>query len=203
MPLKSSRLLTPELVPATTARQSLRDLADSAPVQRRAAARALGQSPEAVPALLQTLDHEPTEAVRQAILDALLTLGGPQVVSGLCARLAHSDAAVRSGVVEVLSMMPDAVAEHAEALLRDPDPNVRIMALDVLRDLSHPAVSQWLVQVLTHDTDANVLGTAVDRVSDLAEPSAIPALRALSDRTHDDFLRFAIDDVIARLTEIE
>ncbi len=113
-------------------------LGDADPGTRRWAARDLGRHPDAVPALAARLSVEAAPAVREAILDALLAIGSDEAVEELLVFLRSEDAALRNGAVAVLQQLPDPVSRHMQDLLADVDPDVRIMAIDILQTLPHP-----------------------------------------------------------------
>jgi HEAT repeat protein len=110
------------------------------------------------------------------------------------------DANLRNGAIEALQQMPDEVAPHVEAMLADPDSDVRIFAVDVLSALPHPMVPEWLRRVVTLDPHVNVCAAAFDALAEAGQPDVIPALgkagRSFSDVA---FIQFAVDAAIRRI----
>ena len=114
--------------------------------------------------------------------------------------LGSEDANLRNGAIEALQQMPDEVAPHVEAMLADPDSDVRIFAVDVLSALPHPMVPEWLRRVVTLDPHVNVCAAALDALAEAGQPEVIPALEELADRFSDvAFIQFAVDAAIRRI----
>jgi HEAT repeat protein len=90
--------------------------------------------------------------------------------------------------------MPAAVAPRIEALLADADPDVRIFTVNLLGDLPHEQVPQWLLQVLQRDAVVNVVAAAIEVLAEVGQPDHVPALRQAQARFPDDeFVAFAVD----------
>ncbi|WP_025322989.1 HEAT repeat domain-containing protein [Deferrisoma camini] len=179
----------------------LAELNDQQPKARRWAARDLvAYGEEAVGALCERLRTEPEPSVREALFDALLAIGGDAVVEGLIPLLRGEDAGLRNGAVEVLGQLPEAVGPRMEVLLADPNPDVRLFGLDILRDLPHPEAPRWLMGVLEQDPHVNVVTVALDRLAEVGTPEMIPAVRAVKDRFPDEpFVAFAVDTALDRI----
>jgi len=167
---------------------------------RRWAARDLAALPGAVPALAARLSDEPDPSVRSALFNSLARLGGDSVVTSLLPLLRSEDPGLRNGAIEVLSGLPDAVAPHIEALLHDADSDVRIFTVNLLGDLRHARVADWLAQVLLNDPAVNVVGSALEVLAEVGTPDSLPALRSAAQRFSDDaFIVFAIDFATERI----
>ena len=172
----------------------LEQLQDPDPAVRRWAARDLAIHPHAVPAMCAHLAKESDHAVREVALTTLSVLGGADVVAGLIPFLRSEDANLRNGAIEVLSELPDEVAPHIEALLSDPDADVRIFTLNILNALSHPRVGKWLAQVLRQDAHVNVVAAALEAIAEAGTPDTLPAIDLARQRFADDpFIGFAAD----------
>jgi HEAT repeat protein len=167
---------------------------------RRWAAMDLAGEPAAISALAARLAHEPSRAVRDAIVVALVETGGEDVARALVPHLRSEQAIVRNAAVGALAGLA-ATGELVSDLLVDPDADVRVLCVMVLATLPDPRVPEWLRQVIEHDDDANVCGCAVDVLAELAEPELRDALEALPARFPDDpFLSFAVKLAIDRLS---
>jgi HEAT repeat protein len=108
------------------------DLASDDSAIRRCAAQALCEIPDAVPVVCAHLANERSLSVRSIILTGLIINKSATVVAGLLPLLRSEDANLRNGAFEALQQMPDEVAPHADAMLDDPDSDVRIFAIHVL-----------------------------------------------------------------------
>jgi HEAT repeat protein len=168
---------------------------------RRRAALDLAGSPEAVAVLAAHLAVEPSRAVREAIVVALVETGGETVAHSLVPHLRSENAAVRNLAVGALAQL-EATAALVPDLLADADVDVRVMCVTMLASLHDQRVPGWLRQVIERDQDANVCGVAVDVLAEVAGPDMSDALEALPARFPDDpFLAFAVQLALARLGE--
>ena len=180
--------------------QWIADLASDDISMRRRAAQALARIPDAVAVLCAHLANEQSLSVRSIILTGLIVHKSPAVVRGLLPLLGSEDANLRNGAIEALQQMPDEVAPHVEAMLADPDSDIRIFAVDVLSALPHPMVPEWLRRVVTLDPHVNVCAAALDALAEAGQPEVIPALEKLADRFSDvAFIQFAVDAAIRRI----
>ncbi len=143
------------------------ELASANPTARRWAARDLADCPDAAAALLERLQREADVSVREVILTTLTGLGDATSVAGLVECLRSEDAALRNESIEAMKQLPDAVAPIMRGLLADPDPDVRIFAVNILESLCHPEVERWLIEVIDRDPHVNVCGTAVDLLGEV------------------------------------
>ncbi len=178
----------------------LEQLRDPDPARRRWAARDLGEYPEHARDLADALAHEEDPTVRQAIFDSLARIGGDEVAELLLPLLRSEDAQLRNGAVEVLTELPDATGPRMEQLLHDPDPDVRIFALDILRVLPHPKSPDWIAKILAEDDHVNVIAVAVDRAADVGTPAMVELLEEVGQRFADEpYIQFAIRTALERI----
>jgi HEAT repeat protein len=176
------------------------ELADSNPVARRWAARDLAAFPDAAAALVARLAKETDAAVREAILTSLTLIGNRTAVEGLVECLRSEDAALRNEAIEAMKNLPEAVAPIMAGLLADPDPDVRIFAVNILESLRHPDVEQWLIEVIREDEHINVCATAVDLLGEVGSEAAVPALEAIKARfPNEPYIVFAADLALRRI----
>jgi HEAT repeat protein len=170
------------------------------PMMRRWAARDLAAHPEAAAALVGQLRSEPENSVRQVILTSLTQIGNDTAIQGLIDCLYLEDAMLRNAAIEVLKELPEQVAPFMGKLLQDPDPDVRIFAVDVLESLRHPRVEDWLIEVISQDPHVNVCATAVDLLGEVGSDQAKAALIALKQRFADEpYIQFASDLALKRI----
>jgi HEAT repeat protein len=167
-------------------------LTDADPAVRRWAARDLLGYPEATAALVSRIQAEGELSVREVILTTLTRLGGPIAVAGLVECLRSEDAQVRNEAIMAMKALPDEVAPIMGCLLLDADPDVRIMAVNILESLRHPKVEEWLIAVIDR-------GTAVDLLGELGSPASHEALERLKQRFADEpYIQFAADLALKR-----
>jgi len=170
------------------------------PMARRWAARDLAEHPEASAALVERMRIETEPSVTQVILTSLTRLGDEIAVAGLTDCLRSEDAMLRNAAIEAMKQLPDEVAPIMGQLLEDPDPDVRIFAVDVLESLRHPRVEDWLIRVIAEDPHVNVCATAVDLLGEIGSERAAATLRALKSRFADEpYIQFAADLALKRI----
>jgi HEAT repeat protein len=172
--------------------------------ERWRAARALSDHTDAVPALAAALGRESAPQVSEAIITALMRIGGEAGIAALVPYLRSSDAARRSAVTEALQALPQAIAPFLTALLDDADPDVRIRAVELARGMPAREATALLSALILREGDANVCAAAIDVLSELGTRDALPALRACAEKfAGTPFLPFAISVAIARISDEE
>lgn len=176
------------------------DLAAPEASRRRAAARALADHPTAAAALCDQLEIETAVSVRAVILTSLIRLQSPAIGARLAGLLRSDDAALRNAALEALQGMPKAVAPHLDALLADPDPDVRLFAVNILAELHYAPAPDWLLRVIREETHVNVCAAAVDGLAECGTPEMIADLERLRERFSDyPFMAFAVETAIRRI----
>lgn len=167
------------------------------PDVRREAARRLGRDPDAADALGRAFGAERDSGVREAILVALVRIGGAGAVEALLPYLWSDDAALRTGALDALRDLPQS-ADYLPALLDDPDPDLRVLAAEVARAM--PAGPALLCRSLLREHDPNVCAAALDVLAEVGGPDCLPSLRACAERfAAEPFLRYAVATAIARI----
>ena len=178
----------------------LAQLEDADPVARRWAARDLSDCPEASAALVARLQREADLSVREVILTTLTVVGDDVAVAGLVACLRSEDVALRNEAIEAMKQLPKKVAAIMGGLLDDPNPDVRIFAVNVLESLRHPEVEAWLIAVIERDAHLNVCATAVDLLGEVGTATArAPLLRLKARFASEPYIQFAADLALKRL----
>ncbi|VXC32161.1 HEAT repeat domain-containing protein [Sphingomonas sp. 8AM] len=167
--------------------------------ERRAAVHALEDSVAGQAALCRRLAVETSASVREAILAALIRHRSPAIAAALLPLLRTDEAPLRNAAIEALAEMPDEVAPHVEALLADPDSDVRIFAGNMLGVLPHPRAAEWLLTALADD-HVNVCAAAIDGLAEIGAPSTADALEAVPARfPGNSFVAFAVRIAVRRI----
>jgi HEAT repeat protein len=175
-------------------------LSETDPEVRRWAARDLLQHPQATADLVARLECEQDASVREVILTSLTRLGDECAVAALVVLLRSENAQFRNEAIEAMQSLPDKVAPIIGGLLSDTDPDVRIMAVNVLESLRHPDVEAWLIGVVDQDTAVNVCATAVDLLGEIGTEAAVDTLRRLKVRfTDEPYIQFASELALKRI----
>ncbi len=186
-------------VAAGVSRQALPALASASPDERWAAARA-ACDPSAISSLAEALAQERDTRVREAIFTALARIATPESAQVILPYLRADDANARTGAMDALRAMGDACGPYLPELLADPDPDVRLLACDLVRDAGGADGPRWLCALIETEPQANVCAAAVEALGEIADAAAAPALSLCAERFPDDpFLGFAIKVVTERL----
>jgi len=170
---------------------------------RRQAAREIVHCPDAASVLVSRLQRENDDAVREVILGALVRMSDPIALSGLVDCLRSEDAALRNEVIERFAQMGREVDPTLQSLLKDPDPDLRIFAVNILASSQHPNVESWLIEIIEQDTHLNVCAAAADLLCEVGTEASIDALARLKARFADEaYIQFAADLALKRIHEI-
>jgi HEAT repeat protein len=187
---------------ASPSRHALPSLAGASADERWAAARA-ARDPATIPALGEALAHERDTRVREAIFTALARIGTPESAEVVLPYLRVDDANVRAGAMDALRAMEVACRPYLPELLADPDPDVRLLACDLVRDAGGADGPRWLCALIETEPQANVCAAAVEALGEIADETAAPSLSRCAERfPHDPFLGFAIKVVADRLRRV-
>jgi HEAT repeat protein len=175
-------------------------LCDPNPTARRWAAKDMLDCPDASGVLVARLRREEDASVREVILTTLTLRADEPALAGLVDCLRSEDASLRNEAIEAMKMLPDEVAPIMGRLLTDPDPDVRIFAVNILESLRHELVEEWLKEVIERDPHVNVCATAVDLLGEVGTPFSKGALEKLKARFPDEpYIRFAADLALKRI----
>lgn len=175
-------------------------LVSTDPEQRRLAARALAGQSDALSVLAVALTAESVRAVREALLDAIASIGSRPAAQILLPALRSEDVALRNAALVALQTMPGVLPDLLPALLADPDSDVRVLATELARVLPPPVATDILCRMLAIETHANACGAAMDVLAQVGTADALPMLEDVAGRfTADPFVGFAARTAIARI----
>jgi HEAT repeat protein len=169
--------------------------------ERWSAARSMGGDSAEVGALAAALLGESEARVREAILTSLARSGSPAAMDAVLPHLRSDDAGLRTAALDALQAMPLAVAPRLGKLLHDPDPDVRLLACDLVRHVQATEASSLLASVLRGEQDVNVCAAAVEVLAEVGGFEDLPALSACAERfPNEPFLRFSVETTIQRIS---
>lgn len=204
MPLKRALDAAPQAAPDEPFALLLEQLASPDVGERRRAARGLGNDPNAAFVLAAQLESEPELSVREALFGSLADIGGAPVAELVAPLLRSADAALRGGAIETLKQLGEAAASTLDDLLGDPDPDVRLLAIEVTRAWPSALATPRLQRIFESDPHVNVCGAAVDVATEVGDSALIAALEGLRARFADEpYLAFAIDIACSRVRDID
>jgi HEAT repeat protein len=171
--------------------------------ERRQAARDIVHCPDASRALVDRLKCEEDVAVREIILNSLVSLSDPLAVSGLVDCLRSENAALRNEAIEAFKQLGNKVDLVLQSLLLDPDPDVRIFVVNILDSSRHSEAESWLIKVIDEDSNVNVCATAVDLLCGVGTDAAIgPLIRLKARFASEAYIQFATDLALKRIGEV-
>ncbi len=176
-----------------------RKLESSDAEERREATVDLGRAgPQAVPLLLYALGDRDWR-VRKTAVEALVSLGGPDVVSGLVRCLSVEDnAGARNSAIEALVQIGPPTVEAILPLLATPDADVRKFAIDVLGDIRDRRPVPEIVARLSDD-DENVRVAAAEALGKIKDPRAVVALTACLTSYEQGWLDYAAAEALGEI----
>ena len=114
--------------------------------------------------------------------------------------LRSDDSLVRTGASDALTAMQSTAWPAIAALLRDPDPDVRVLACGLVRDMPGETVLPLLCALLDSEPEPNVCAAAVDSLAEIGGAEALPVLARCKERfAATPFLEFAIKIAMDRV----
>lgn len=170
--------------------------------ERYGAALELSAFPQAevVACLAARLVQEPSRPVQEAIVSSLIAIGTEAVVEHCVKLLRSEDAYVRNAAVEVLQVLEQKSLEAVRPLLRDPDPDVRLLAVNVLGDLRCKEAVELLRRVVATDAEVNVVAAAVECLGEMGlRREDRETIMAAAERFADPFLSFAAETALKKM----
>ncbi len=153
--------------------------------ERCLAAKRLADFKEAVHHLLERLQIEQDLSVREHILLSLITIGSDEAIKGMIDCLKSGDTILKNQAIYTLKRMTDILSPYIEGLVKSSDPDNRIFAIDILRDIMHPNTVKWLVRVIENDDNVNVCATALDLLALVGDEASLPAIENVKLRFKD------------------
>ena len=161
--------------------------------ERWSAARAAAGVPDSVVALRAALAQETAPRVREAIFTSLARIATPQSVEAVLGYLRSDDAHARTEACDALAAMKDAAWPHLDALLRDHDTDVRVLACGLVRNMPNESAVPLFCELLDSEQEPNVCAAAIDALAEIGGPEALPVLARCHERFQaTPFLVFAI-----------
>lgn len=153
------------------------DLASDDPDTRRFAIEDLGDlaDPRAIPALAPLL-QERSAAIREAVVDALVGIGGVDAARAVIPLLGDETASARNAASEILQRIGAPARELLEARLADRDGDIRKYAVDILAEIASPDSRAALLTALD-DENVNVAATAAEALGRIGAAGCERALR--------------------------
>jgi HEAT repeat protein len=168
--------------------------------ERWTAARAAGETPEGLSILKDALSREANSRVREAIFTSLARIQTAESAEAVLPYLGSDDAGLRAGALDALRAMPTATAHHIARVLKDSDPDVRLLGCELVRNQPSEDANYLLGNLLSTESKANVCAAAVEVLAEVGSPELLPLLTECAARFPDDpFLAFAVQIASERI----
>jgi len=168
--------------------------------ERWAAARAAADIPGAAKSLGEAVARERNPRVREAMFTSLSRISSAEAVESLLPLLRSDDSALRTGALDALGAMKSVVQPYVAQLMCDHDPDVRLLACELVRTLPDDAACGLLCDLIGGEIEPNVCAAAVEVLSEVGGPDALPILAQCAERFRAiPFLVFAIKTTADRI----
>jgi HEAT repeat protein len=167
--------------------------------ERRQAVLGLsGRGSEALPLLLRAMGDVDWR-VRKTAVEALLSLGGEDVISGLIQALsAHDNAGARNSAIEALVQIGGHAVAPLLGIIGTPDPDVRKFVVDILGDIKDRQAVPALIGRL-EDADENIRVAAAEALGKIRDRRAVDSLLACLTRYNQGWLDYAAAEALGEI----
>ncbi|MER9909035.1 MULTISPECIES: HEAT repeat domain-containing protein [unclassified Mesorhizobium] len=168
--------------------------------ERRAAAREFIVTSDNAAVISSAIQSEAVDGVLQALFTALMRSANAASVDVALQYLRSDDARLRTGALDALRALQDQLLPRLTGLLSDPEPDVRILACELVRAQQPSTVIDLLVPLLANDCNGSVCGAAIDVMAEVAAPDHVALLLHCAARfPSDPFLDFAAKTAALRI----
>jgi len=176
-----------------------RKLQSSDAEERREAAVDLGRAGRAAVPLLFRAMSDADWRVRKTAVEALVAIGGADVIQGLVQQLSsHDNAGARNSAIEALVHIGAEAVDALLASLGTPDPDVRKFIVDILGDIRDPRAVPPLINRL-EDPDENIRVASVEALGKIKDRRAVDALLDCLTRNDQGWLDYAAAEALGEL----
>jgi len=150
--------------------------------------------------LVKRLVEEESCLVQEAIVSTLIAIGTEAVVRRCAELLRSEDAYLRNSAIEVFRLLHHTSLGVVRVLLQDPDPDVRLFAVNVLGELNAKEAVELLCRVVEEDENINVVATAVEYLGEMGLCSEDREIvRKAVKRFSDPFLEYAVEVALKKM----
>jgi hypothetical protein len=115
--------------------------------------------------------------------------------------LKSDNAYLRNIVIGYLREQGEKIENYVRKLLKDPDKDVRIFAVNILQDAGIENAREIIREFIQEEREINPLMTAVECLGEIGSEEDIPLLEKVKERfPNEPFVSFAVDNAIKRLS---
>ncbi len=175
-------------------------LKDADPDARRAACESASEikGAEFIPELVNAL-YDSSLGVREAALNALISIGGRRVAEAVAPLLRSNDPSIRNMGVEIIQLIGAEALPVLSSLLNDPDDDVVKFSVDILANMKEERAVDVLM-TLTNHANANVRAAVAVCLGRVGAKNAMPALLGALDDP-EIWVRFSAIESIGSLCD--
>ncbi len=167
--------------------------------ERREAAVDLGRLGGGAVPLLFVAMGDVDWRVRKTAVEALVAIGGANVMNGLIQALnADDNAGARNSAIEALVQIGGPSVDPLLGIMASPDPDVRKFVVDILGDIKDPRAVPALIDRLS-DADENVRVASAEALGKIRDPRAVDALLACLARYDQGWLDYAAAEALGAI----
>ncbi len=153
---------------------------------------------ESLPLLLREMGDVDWR-VRKTAVEALLSIGGTSVISGLIEALSsHDNAGARNSAIEALVQVGGQAVDPLLGMLETPDPDVRKFIVDILGDIKDRRAVLALIGRL-NDPDENIRVAAAEALGKIQDRRAVDALLTCLTRHDQGWLDYASAEALGEI----
>lgn len=150
--------------------------------------------------LVKRLVEEESRLVQEAIVSTLIAIGTEAVVRRCAELLRSEDAYLRNSAIEVLQSLHHTSLEVVRVLLQDPDPDVRLFAVNVLGELKAKEAVELLCRVVEEDENINAVAAAVEYLGEMGlRNKDREIVQKAAERFSDPFLEYAVEVALRKM----
>ncbi len=157
---------------------------------------------EGIGALVERLQVEPSRFVREAMVNSLKSMQGPELINQVIPMLKSDDAFIRNGCIEILARQGEDAIVALRPLLRNPDKDIRKFVLDTLCQIGMNAAADLIAESLA-DPDLNNVIAAVEYLGKMEAYGHIEQINKLFLNTRNTLLRCTCLETMALIGDEE
>jgi len=150
--------------------------------------------------LVKRLEEEKSKLVQEGITSSLIRIN-TEIVANTCIELLRSENAhLRNTALEILQVLDSISLPATKKLLDDPDPDVRLFAVNVLGETKSREGIEALRQVVEKDNDVNIVAAAIEYIGEMGSRSEDrEAVKKALQRFSEPFLEYAAEMALKKM----
>ncbi len=152
----------------------------------------------AIGALVELLKDRDDSHIRDAVIDALLSIGGEEVARAVVPLLYEDDVSLNNIAVEILTKLGRVSLNTVLPLLGEKDVDILKFAIDIIGAVGSADLGSYITPLLRHP-NPNIRAGAAIALDKTRAIESLPQLLELFDREEDEWVRFAVIEALGRI----